>query len=261
VFSFVETKKIFPRDDPFPESLARTDLPPPDCSESWHVLPCSASTLSASEKSSIMANRKLYTGFPTSHQPRFSAAHNFLKMVIKYLNLSSFIKVSTIKDDKSAAKFHYIKTVSGKVIAQSIAFRVVSIYWQGVAPFPWYLNAKGPTRHWKRVRCTHFASKHDSRDIIASLACGVLVFWLTHQQKWERTQDRCCYPEQPHLSEWPHLIDNHPPWFDLYVLKCNARTTNSISIQFSKQFIVWYAVKRMVKVNIGYCNWFLSLYS
>jgi len=42
----------------------------------------------------------------------------------------------TIKDEKSAAKFHYIKTLSGKLVAQSIAFRVVSIYWQGVAPFP-----------------------------------------------------------------------------------------------------------------------------
>ena len=30
-------------------------------------------------------------------------------MGIKYLNLSSFIQVSTIKDEKSAAKFHYIK--------------------------------------------------------------------------------------------------------------------------------------------------------
>jgi len=47
-----------------------------------------------------------------------------------------FWTISTIKDEKSAAKFHYIKTVSGKVVAQSIAFRVVSIYWQGVAPFP-----------------------------------------------------------------------------------------------------------------------------
>jgi len=51
----------------------------------------------------------------------------------------------TIKDKKSAAKFQYIKTVSSKVVAQSIAFRVVSIYWHGVAPFPRYLNAKGPT--------------------------------------------------------------------------------------------------------------------
>ena len=33
-------------------------------------------------------------------------------------------------------KFHYIKTLSGKVVAQSIAFRVISIYWLGVAPFP-----------------------------------------------------------------------------------------------------------------------------
>jgi len=35
----------------------------------------------------------------------------------------------------SAAKFHYIKIVSGSVLAQSIAFRVVSIYWQGDDPF------------------------------------------------------------------------------------------------------------------------------
>ena len=39
-----------------------------------------------------------------------------------------------MKDEKSAAKFYSIKTVSGKVAAQSIAFRVV--YWQGDDPFP-----------------------------------------------------------------------------------------------------------------------------
>ena len=42
-----------------------------------------------------------------------------------------FHTISTINGEKSAAKFHYIKTVSSKVVAQSIAFRVVSIYWQG----------------------------------------------------------------------------------------------------------------------------------
>jgi len=83
-----------------------------------------------------MANRKLNTGFPTSHWPGFYAASNFLKIGIKYLNLSSFIQVSTIKDKKSAAKFHYIKILSGKVVVQSIAFRVVSIHWQGDNPFP-----------------------------------------------------------------------------------------------------------------------------
>ena len=41
-----------------------------------------------------------------------------------------------MQDETSAAKFDYIKTVSGKVVAQSIAFRVVSICWQGVTRFP-----------------------------------------------------------------------------------------------------------------------------
>ena len=47
-----------------------------------------------------------------------------------------FWTTSTIKDEKSAAKFQYIKNVSGIVVAQSVAFRVVSIYWQGDDPFP-----------------------------------------------------------------------------------------------------------------------------
>jgi len=71
-----------------------------------------------------------------SHQPGFYAAPNFLKMGIKMPRSVVFWKTSTIKDEKSAAKFQYIKTVSGKVVAQSIAFRVVSIYWPGDDPFP-----------------------------------------------------------------------------------------------------------------------------
>jgi len=83
-----------------------------------------------------MTNMKSYTGFPTSHQSRFYAAPNFLKMGIEYLNLSSFIQVSTIKDEKSAAKFRYIKTASSKVVAQSVAFRVVSNIDRGMTPSP-----------------------------------------------------------------------------------------------------------------------------
>jgi len=88
------------------------------------------------------AVKKLLTHFPTSHQPRFYAAPNFLKMGINLPKFVVFWTILTIKDEKSAAKFHYLKTVRGKVLAQSTVFRVVSIYWQGVAPFPWYLNAK-----------------------------------------------------------------------------------------------------------------------
>jgi len=83
-----------------------------------------------------MANRKFYTAFPTSHQPRFYAAPITSSNGDKLHKFVVFWTISTIQDEKSAAKFHYIKTVSGKVVAQSIAFRVVSIYWQGVAQFP-----------------------------------------------------------------------------------------------------------------------------
>ena len=41
-----------------------------------------------------------------------------------------------IKDEKSAAKFDYIKTFSSVVVEQSIVFRVVSTRWQGDDPFP-----------------------------------------------------------------------------------------------------------------------------
>jgi len=71
-----------------------------------------------------------------------------------------FWTISTIQDEKSAAKFHDIKTVSGRAVAQSIAFRVVSIYWQGLAPFPWYLNAKGPSRNGST--CVAHISPHSA---------------------------------------------------------------------------------------------------
>jgi len=74
--------------------------------------------------------------FPSSRRPRFYAAPNFLKMGINLPRFVVFWTTSTIKDEKSAVKFHYIKTVSSKVVAQSIAFRVVSISWQGDDPFP-----------------------------------------------------------------------------------------------------------------------------
>ena len=44
-----------------------------------------------------------------------------------------FQTVSTIKDEMSAAKFHYIKTVSSLLSGINILIPL-SIYWQGVAP-------------------------------------------------------------------------------------------------------------------------------
>ena len=70
-----------------------------------------------------------------SHASWFYDAPNFLKMGITKPRSVVFWTTSTIKDEKSAAKFHYIQTVSGTVAAHSIAFRGVSIYWQG-RPLP-----------------------------------------------------------------------------------------------------------------------------
>jgi len=52
-------------------------------------------------------------GFPTSHQSRFYAAPNFLKIRIKYLNLTSV---------------HNFDNTGRKVMYE--------IYWQGDDPFP-----------------------------------------------------------------------------------------------------------------------------
>ena len=95
-------------------------------------MPCSASTVRDRKRSSITLNKNSARVF----QPRFYAAPNFLKMGIKMPRVVVFWTTSTMKDEKSAAKFHYIKAVSSRVVVHSIAFRVVSIYWQGDDPFP-----------------------------------------------------------------------------------------------------------------------------
>jgi len=75
-------------------------------------------------------------GFPTSHQSWFYKAPNFLKNCDKVPKFVVFWTNSTTKDEKFAAKFHYIKILSDVVVAQSIAFRVVSICWQGDDTLP-----------------------------------------------------------------------------------------------------------------------------
>jgi len=63
VSSFVETKKYSPGTTPSTWNLGWNWLTPPDSNESWHVLPCSALTVRASEKSSTMANRNSIRAF------------------------------------------------------------------------------------------------------------------------------------------------------------------------------------------------------
>jgi len=61
----------------------------------------------------------LISNYFKEFQTRAAAVDKVPKFVVLWT-------ISAIHDEKSAAKFHYIKTVSGKVVEQSIAFRVVS---------------------------------------------------------------------------------------------------------------------------------------
>ena len=124
----VSKPKNIPQGRPLPpESLAQSDLPTPEGCEFWHVLPCIASTVRDRQRSSITVNKNAERAFQRAIDQGSTPPPNFLKMGIKMSRAVVFW--TTMKDEKSAAKFHYIKTVSGKVVEHSIAFRVVSIYW------------------------------------------------------------------------------------------------------------------------------------
>jgi len=118
---------------------------------------CSMSMVRASKKSWIMTNMKSYTGFPTSHQPRFYAAPKFLKMGIKYLKFIVFHTILTIKDEKSAAKFHYIKTVW---------------IWIGSAVFA-QLTAENPYT----LQCTLKHDWHVTKKLIAAINYWFMAKW------------------------------------------------------------------------------------
>jgi len=61
-------------------------------------LSCSASTVRDKKKKFNYTKQELGTGFPTSHQPRFYAAPNFLKMGIK-MGIKMEIGIKEWNDD------------------------------------------------------------------------------------------------------------------------------------------------------------------
>ena len=106
--SFVGTTQCSPGMTPSPEILAQSDLYPPDSSESGHVLPCSASAVRASEKSSIMTNRKVEHGLFYKPSTKVLRRPYLPQNGDKLPKFVVFREISTIQDEKSAAKFHYI---------------------------------------------------------------------------------------------------------------------------------------------------------
>jgi len=69
-------------------------------------------------------------GFPTSHQPRFYATPNSSNGD-KLPKFVVFWTISTIKDEKSAAKFHSIKMSAAKLYCNQLPFKWYQYIGQG----------------------------------------------------------------------------------------------------------------------------------
>jgi len=160
-FRQYRTKSLLAGDDPFPTKSWLQVTYPLLKAASFDTFCLVAPKPPEIEKEVRLHLTRTRHELPTSNQSRFYAAPNFLKIGIKYLNLSSFDNTdfSAIKDEKSAAKFRYIKTVCGKVVAQSIAFLSGNNILAGGSSVPLISEGKRTDPHWKHMRCTHhFAS-------------------------------------------------------------------------------------------------------
>jgi len=109
----------------------------------WQISASNVSTVRASEKSAIVTNRKLYTGFPTSY--RWSAyvtskspKGGLKKRTFPFLGIK--VKFSW---KKSATRFLWEKTSSGKVVVHSFACLMVhrrSLMGSRSRTFQWGIN-------------------------------------------------------------------------------------------------------------------------
>ena len=91
----------------------------------------------------------------------------------------------------------YIKTVSGNVVAHSIAFRyVVSIYWQGTTPSQWNLASKWPALscQWYRTDVRTHNLRTDSHRIFK--LDGGVDHWPKSKGQRSRSQGHVTYQQQ-----------------------------------------------------------------
>jgi len=109
-----------------------SNWPPPIASKS--IFARSASALTASEKYPIMTNRKSTTSFPMRLRWTAYVAPKPPKG-LKDANWSFFLVKVYFFGRKSATKFLYVKTSSGKVVRHSLADLDVQKWLMGDVPF------------------------------------------------------------------------------------------------------------------------------
>jgi len=156
VSSFVETKKYSPGTTPSPEIFARTDLPPPDSSESWHLLPCSASTVRDGKRSPITLNKNSTRAFQRAINQGSTLPVTFWKMGIKCLNLSSFGQFRKYRTKSLLQSFIIQKCQRQSCSTINSLSSGINIL-AGDDHFPWNVGSKWPTPSWRQRVLTHFA--------------------------------------------------------------------------------------------------------
>ena len=107
-----------------------------------------------------------------SHQPRLCVTPNFSKMGSSF-QMPKFIVFRRNfyqKLLKVCYKFYCLKTSSGEVVAQSTTCRMVSTFWQGMAPFPKNVGLKALTPNTKDAPFT-FHTQRAVQSAIADLSC------------------------------------------------------------------------------------------
>jgi len=130
-----------------------------------------------------MTNRKLYTGFPTSHQPRFYAAPNFLKMGIKYLNCRLLYNFDN-KAQEVCLKVSLYKNCQRQscsaVDCLSSGINILA----GGSSVPLILSPCKGTYPSLDARAFHTLRLIARRRPLASLACFWLIGWLVISTVW-----------------------------------------------------------------------------
>ena len=123
------------------------------------------------QTSAYVCSFHFYSARQCSHCKRCNSYGNSVRLSVRLSHAGIVSKrrhvvfwtiISTIQDEKSAAKFHNMKTISRKVVAQSITFRVVSNILAGGSSVRLISERKGSEPHWKQVRCLFlFGRWHD----------------------------------------------------------------------------------------------------
>ena len=138
--------KIIGGGRPFPPKIfVQSDPPPCQTAQFRPISAHSASTVIASEKSSISAYRKSTTLFPTSHRWTVYVTPKSPKGWHKYA-ISLFVPVIfNFSRKKSATKFLCMKTSSSKVVATSFPYPTVHRSIAGDVPSTWNWRSKWRT--------------------------------------------------------------------------------------------------------------------